>query len=233
MSKALLKAGPILFSMCDWGVQDPWLWASSVGNSWRTDEDISDGFDSVIRVLDNQIGLSIYAGPGAWNDPDMLEVGNGGLAYVEERSHFALWCLLKAPLLIGCDIRSMNNRSAGIFMAEELIAVSQDPLGVQGDLIYQTGPIQIWAGPLSDGSRAVVMFNRHTIYTFYQNNITVQFSSLGYPAGTQAVVRDLYGQQNIGTFTDSFSWSVAVHDCFAAKITPTTFEPAFFSWVPR
>jgi len=103
---------------------------------------------------------------------------------------------------------------------------------VQGDLISQIGPIQIWATPLADGSRAVILFNRHTFYTYYNSTITVQFTDLGFEPGTSAQVRDLYGRQNIGVFVDSFSWPVVTHDVFVAKITPTTMNPSYVNWRP-
>ena len=142
--------------------------------------------------------LSKYLG---WNDPDMLEVGNGGMNENEDRAHFALWCLLKAPLLstnslfshfltlykVGCDVTKMSNATFSTLSAKELIAVNQDPLGVQGDLIYQLGPIQIWAGPLADGSRAFILFNRHS-ETQYGEYITLNFEDLGFARGTVATV---------------------------------------------
>eukprot|EP01114_Cavostelium_apophysatum_P003218 TRINITY_DN129_c0_g2_i1.p1 TRINITY_DN129_c0_g2~~TRINITY_DN129_c0_g2_i1.p1 ORF type:complete len:411 (+),score=76.18 TRINITY_DN129_c0_g2_i1:2-1234(+) len=233
MRDALNATGrPILFSMCEWGVDAPWDWAPKVGNSWRTDNDIGDSWDSLIRVLDNQIGLSPFAGPGGWNDPDMLEVGNGGLTYQEERSHFALWCLLKSPLLLGNDLTQMSDNTKAVLGAKEVLAVSQDDLGVQGDLIWQQGPLQVWAGPLADGSRAIVMFNRHTPYNDYNATITVSFKMLGFDDSTNAVVRDLYARTDIGTFNGTFSFSVAPHDCFAGKITPTKMKPSYVNWRP-
>jgi len=234
MTAALNATGrKILFSMCDWGVQDPWLWAQDVGNSWRTDNDISDDWDSFIRVLDDNIALSPYAGPGGWNDPDMLEVGNGGMAFHEYRSHFAIWCLLKAPLLVGCDMSNMSKETMSIFGATELIAVNQDPLGVQGDLIWQLGPQQLWAGPLSDGSRVFILFNRHTWYTTFNTTMTVNFEDLGFPNGTIGIVRDLYEKQDIGKFQDTFSWSIMTHDVFAGKFTPLNLDYVDTKWRPK
>jgi len=234
MTAALNATGrKILFSMCDWGVQDPWIWAQNVGNSWRTDNDISSNWDSFIRVLDNQIGLSIFAGPGAWNDADMLEVGNPGMNYHEYRSHFALWCLLKSPLLIGCDMTSMSEETKEILGTVELLAVSQDSLGVQGDLIWQLGPAQIWATLLSDGSRVFILFNRHTVYTTYNNTITIKFEDLGFQNGTYGIVRDLYARQDIGKFQDYFSVSIMTHDVFAGKFTPLNVKEIDIKWRPK
>jgi len=125
----------IFFSMCEWGQDDPATWAPLVGNSWRTTGDISDNWNSVMSNLDQNNLVWQYAAPGGWNDPDMLEVGNGGLSFEEEKAHFSLWALVKAPLIIGCDMTNMDNDTFYILSNEEVIAVSQDPLGVQGHML--------------------------------------------------------------------------------------------------
>lgn len=118
--------------MCEWGFDEPAQWAGALSNSWRTTGDIKDNWDSFIEILDLQVGLEIYAGPGGWNDPDMLEVGNGGMTTSEYQAHFALWSLLKAPLLIGCDIPKMTIETKNILLNKEIIAINQDSLGKQG-----------------------------------------------------------------------------------------------------
>lgn len=136
MRDALNATGrPIFFSMCQWGEDTPWVWSKPVGNSWRTTGDISDKYSSFINILDEQISLSRYASPGGWNDPDMLEVGNGLMTYDEYQSHFALWAALKAPLLIGCGLSGITQQTLTILGNEEVIAVNQDPLGKQADLM--------------------------------------------------------------------------------------------------
>jgi len=133
MRDALNKSGrAIFYSMCEWGVDDPAKWAKEVGNSWRTTGDISDSWSSMINIIDKNDKWADYAGPGGWNDPDMLEVGNGGMTYDEYRTHFSLWALAKAPLLIGCDVTKKDPQTFEILMNEEVIAVNQDKLGVQG-----------------------------------------------------------------------------------------------------
>lgn len=133
MRDALNKSGRhIFFSMCEWGVEDPWKWAKNVGNSWRTTGDIQDFWDSFVNILDQNAPLYKYAGPGGWNDPDMLEVGNGGMTHNEYQCEFALWALMKAPLLIGCDVTRIDKGSLEILKNEEIIAINQDPLGIQG-----------------------------------------------------------------------------------------------------
>ena len=143
MRDALLKQNrPIFYSMCEWGVNDPAKWAKPVGNSWRTTGDIFNSWNSMIGIIDQNNRWYEYAGPGGWNDPDMLEVGNGGLTVEEEKIHFGLWCISKAPLLIGCDITKMSKSTFEILTNPEVIAIDQDPLGIQGKKIKTVQPKQ-------------------------------------------------------------------------------------------
>lgn len=137
MRDALNATGrPILYSLCDWGVAEPWLWGESTGNSWRTTVDSAGNWNSVMSNLDNNIGLACFARRGAWNDPDMLQIGNG-LTMAEQRSHFALWSLLKSPLMISTDLTQLDAGALAILKAPEIIAVHQDDLDVPGDLIWK------------------------------------------------------------------------------------------------
>lgn len=139
MTKALNNTGrPIFFSMCEWGVEDPATWAKEYGNSWRTTGDIQDSWKSMISIIDQNDKWHSYAGPGGWNDPDMLEVGNGGMTIDEYKVHMGLWCLVKSPLLIGCDITKLTPEIKDILMNPEVIAVNQDKLGIQGHKIKST-----------------------------------------------------------------------------------------------
>lgn len=239
MRDALSKASRnIVYSLCDWGVLDPWLWADKVGHSWRTTQDIKPNWQSILSNLDGTVGLARYAGPGGWNDPDMLEVGVGtGLSLNEERAHFALWALLKAPLLIGADLRSIQPGSLRILKARELIAVNQDSLGVAGELIWKQGAKEIYAAPIHGGARAVVFLNRH-IYSsqYYYSRITVHWDELGYPGNMSAVVRDLWEEKDIGVYNGSFTAHVDLHDGAAFSFTPieqdSTALKAFDAWRP-
>jgi len=140
MRDALNKSGrAIFYSMCEWGVDDPAKWAKNVGNSWRTTGDIGDTWSSMISIIDKNNEWADYAGPGGWNDPDMLEVGNGGMTYDEYRTHFSLWAISKAPLLIGCDVTKKDPETFEILLNKEVIAVNQDPLGVQGRKVAHGG----------------------------------------------------------------------------------------------
>jgi alpha-galactosidase len=141
MRDALNKTGKyILFSMCEWGVDNPATWAGTVGNSWRTTGDISDSWESMTNNLDLNDNWAKYAAPGGWNDPDMLEVGNGGMTDVEYQSHFSLWCLVKSPLLVGCDVTKMSQATLNTLTNKEAIAVNQDKLGVQGKRVSSITP---------------------------------------------------------------------------------------------
>jgi len=174
MSKALKLAGrPIVFSLCEWGTNKPWEWAENVGELWRTTGDISALFDGyidhgtwkqlgVMPIADLQNGLRKYAGPGHWNDPDMLEVGNG-MSVAEDRSHFSLWCMLAAPLIAGNDLRKMTKETNAILTNKEIIAVDQDVAGMEGFLYKSKDSLEIYVKPLSNDDWAVCFLNRsHT-----------------------------------------------------------------------
>lgn len=161
MEKALLATGrPIVYSICEWGVKDPYQWAPAVSQLWRTTGDISDNWNSMINIVDQQVGLNKYASPGHWNDPDMLEVGNGGMTNNEYRTHFSLWAILAAPLIAGNDLLHMTEATRDILTNKEVIAVNQDPAGKQGYKVSDNGVQEVWVKPISDGSFAVLLLNR-------------------------------------------------------------------------
>jgi alpha-galactosidase len=156
-------ARPTVFSICEWGEARPWLWGRQLGGQlWRTTEDIRDSWLSMLGILDLQVGLEGYAGPDGWNDPDMLEVGNGRMTHNEYVAHFSLWAILNAPLIAGNDIRSMSDSTRAILMNREVIAVDQDWGGRQGYRLRDDGAHEVWAKPMSDGGWAVVLLNRST-----------------------------------------------------------------------
>ena len=168
MSDALKASGrKILLSICEWGTTSPWEWGNGIGVMWRTTNDIQDCYDCVrnwggmgfIPILDKNANLAPFAGPGHWNDPDMLEVGNNALTPIECRSHFAMWCMLAAPLIAGNNISTMNDTIKNILTAPEIIAVDQDSLGIQGTRISDNSGLQVWQKPLKDGSVAVALLN--------------------------------------------------------------------------
>ena len=151
---------PIVFSLCEWGTDKPWEWAKEVGHLWRTTGDIVDRWDSMIDILDKNRDLAKYAGPGGWNDPDMLEVGNGGMTTEEYRTHFSLWCMLAAPLMAGNDLGNMSPETAEILKNAEVIALDQDVLGKQGFCYRDNGDYEIWIKKLANNEKAVCLLNR-------------------------------------------------------------------------
>ena len=162
MHKALIATGrPIYYSLCQYGWDSVWKWGPSVGgNSWRTTDDIRDTYMSMSNIGFSQAGLAKYAGPGHWNDPDMLEVGNGGMKYNEYLTHMSLWAILASPLLAGNDLSQMSAETKSILMNKDVIAIDQDPLGKQGDRVTAEGPFEVWSKPLRNGDIAVGLFNR-------------------------------------------------------------------------
>ncbi|GMN41163.1 hypothetical protein TIFTF001_010385 [Ficus carica] len=206
----------IFYSLCEWGVDDPALWAGKVGNSWRTTDDINDTWASMTTIADLNDKWAVYAGPGGWNDPDMLEVGNGGMTYQEYRAHFGIWALMKAPLLIGCDVRNMTAETFEILSNKEVILVNQDPLGVQGRKVYVSGPegcSQVWAGPLSRHRLVVALWNRcsETI------TVTAPWEAVGLDSSTSVSHKDVAED-----VVSSFSAQVDSHDSHLYIFTPHT-----------
>ena len=161
MGKALKTTGrPIVYSFCQYGWDSVWEWAPSVGgNLWRTTGDVSANWDRIYDLLSQQAGLEGYAGPGHWNDPDMLEVGNGRLSLAENRSHFSMWAMLAAPLLAGNDLSHMTPEIKAILTNRDVIAIDQDRLGKQGSRVYSDGEVEVWMRPLAGGALAVAVFN--------------------------------------------------------------------------
>ena len=161
MGKALQSTGrPIVYSLCQYGWDSPWEWAPALGgNSWRTTGDINWHWDRIYTILEQQAGLEKYAGPGHWNDPDMLEVGNGKLTLAENRSHFSMWAMLASPLLAGNDLPNMKPEIKAILTNRDVIAIDQDTLGHQASRIYADGEVEVWTRPLAGGAMAVAILN--------------------------------------------------------------------------
>jgi alpha-galactosidase len=226
MSQALRATGrPIVFSICEWGSTQPWLWAPGIGHLWRATGDIQDCWEcgrswggmGVVHIIDLMTDLYPYSGPGGWNDPDMLEVGNEGLTPTESRAHFGFWALFSAPLMAGNDLRSMSTETRDILTSGEVVAVDQDPLGMQGRRVLDRGALEVWMKPLADGSRAVILFNRGTEAA----RITARWEDIGLFPGGPAVVRDLWQEADVGTFTGSYEAEVEPHGIVMVRVTPT------------
>ena len=216
MHQALLKTHrPIVFSLCQYGFDAVWSWGPQVGgNLWRTTGDIKDNWDRMTLIGFSQAGLAQYAAPGHWNDPDMLEVGNGGMTDTEYRLHMSLWSMLAAPLLAGNDLSKMTAATREILLNKEVIAVDQDPLGKQGDRVTATGPFEVWAKPLSHGEKAVALFNRGT--TAYP--ITFHLRQIGYSHPVHA--RDLWAHKDVGVIQDSYTAVVPSHGVVMLRLQP-------------
>ena len=220
----------IVLSICEWGTAKPWLWGKEVGgNLWRTTGDIQDRWGGsqkwpdgsccshgVLSIVDQEVGLQSYAGPGHWNDPDMLEVGNGAMTDVEYRSHFSLWALLAAPLIAGNDLRDMRPEIHDILTNKEVIAVNQDALGREGERVAKNGDLEVWAKQMKDGSRAVILLNRGGT----EQPITAYWEDLGYPSEVGAAVRDLWLHKDLGKFNGKFSATVASHGVAMVTVRP-------------
>ncbi|KAJ9540062.1 hypothetical protein OSB04_026568 [Centaurea solstitialis] len=217
MTKALQNSGrPIFYSLCEWGQNDPATWANGVGNSWRTTGDISDNWDSMTSRADENDKWAAYAKPGGWNDPDMLEVGNGGMTTEEYRSHFSIWALAKAPLLVGCDVRSMSKETYEILSNKEVIAVNQDRLGVQGKKVKKNGDLEVWAGPLQHNKVAVILWNR----SGSTSQITAYWSDIGLNSTTVVNARDLWRHSTKRSIKGQISATIQSHACKMYVLTP-------------
>lgn len=214
MHDALAKTGrPIVLSLCQYGWNKVWEWGASVGgNLWRTTGDISDRYDVMAEIGFNQNGLEKFAEPGHWNDPDMLEVGNGGMNEDEYRTHFSLWAMLAAPLIAGNDLSRMTPYTLEILTNREVIAVDQDPLGKQGFRVAQEGPFEVWMKPMADGSKVVGLFNRQRT----AEQMRVNFSQIGIEG--EATVRDMWLKKDVGDFKGSYSAYVPAHGVVLVRI---------------
>ena len=226
MRDALHAAGrPIVFSMCEWGQSKPWTWAADVGHLWRTTGDIAPIWDGtpqkkwenpVMKLLHQNIGLEKYAGPGHWNDPDMLEVGNKGLTDTESRSHFSLWCMLAAPLMAGNDVRKMTPETRAILTDHDVIAIDQDPLGKQGRQVSAEDGREIWVKDLSGNAKAVCILNTA------EQPATIKFgwSTVEPIAGKEYAIRDLWARKDLGTTDADFEAALEPHEVALLRLSP-------------
>jgi alpha-galactosidase len=216
MDKALKATGrPIVFSLCQYGWDAVWEWAPSVGgNLWRTTGDITPNWDRIYSIASQQAGLESYAGPGHWNDPDMLEVGNGKLSLAENRSHFSLWAMLAAPLLAGNDLPNMKPEIKAILTNRDVIAIDQDSLGKQGTRVYSEGEVDVWTRPLAGGAVAIAVINagdsRYSTHPFH-----LSMAKLGLH-GTQTG-KDLWTGKTI-KLRDGQPLELARHDVLLVRI---------------
>lgn len=223
MRDALYAAGrPIVFSICEWGNSQPWIWAKDIGHLWRTTGDITDCYDCQEAysmgwkyILDFQADLAQYAGPDHWNDPDMLEVGNPGLSLAESRAHFSLWAIMAAPLMAGNDVRNMKPEILEILTNKEVIAIDQDPLGKQGTRFMEQPGKQIWIKELSDNAWAICFFNE----TNENMHMRIKWPQM-YTIKGHFNIRDLWQKKDSGTTDSDWNGTIAPHDVALLKLTP-------------
>jgi alpha-galactosidase len=235
MRDAIHAAGrPMVFSMCEWGQNQPWLWASNTSHLWRTTTDIYPSFDgildhtnwqqwSVLRIIDAQKPLRNYAGPGHWNDPDMLEVGNG-LTASEDRAHFSMWCLLAAPLISGNDLRSMSPETATVLENKDVIALDQDALGVEGFCYATNGNVEVWFKPLAGGDWAMCALNRgrdaqKISFDWKNENVNDSLSKRDAKfATTTYALQNLWTKKDAGTTRTTLAAEIPGHDVLLLRL---------------
>lgn len=236
MRDALHAAGrPIVLSICEWGDNQPWLWGKDIGHLWRTTGDITNCFDcevnhgswsswGIMNTIEMRKDIRKYAGPDHWNDPDMLEVGNG-MSLEEDRSHFSLWCMLAAPLMAGNDLRSMSKETTGILGNRELIAIDQDSLGAQGFRYNDNDHgLEVWVKPLLHGDWAVCFLNRseHTQnvdFDWSKNIVSDDLSKVTLNANIVIYkIRDLWKNRNLSTTQQKLNADVDSHDVLTLRL---------------
>ncbi len=207
MGDALKATGrPILYSLCQYGLDEPWKFGPAVdAQAWRTTDDINDTYARMMEIAYGQVGLEKYAGPGHWNDPDMLEVGNGGMKPNEYRVHMSLWVLLAAPLLAGNDLSKMTPADKALLMNREAIAIDQDPLGKQAERVWQRGDISLWRKPLTGGRFAIGLVNN----SWSTRDIPFDLKEIGFSGG--ANVHDVWTGTDLGRWTGPHSLTMRGH----------------------
>jgi alpha-galactosidase len=237
MRDALRAAGrPVVFSLCEWGNNKPWDWGKYIGHLWRTTGDITACFDCVVdhgtwkswgvmQIVDMQKGLRIHAGPDHWNDPDMMEVGNG-MSPDEDRAHFSMWCMLAAPLIAGNDLMHMSKETAGVLTNREAIAVNQDRLGIQGFRFASDNGVETWFKPLADGDWAVCFLNRDTVihsivFPWRERAVTDSLSGRDTAFATVRYrIRDLWAGKEFGTTEKPLAVKIRPHDVAMFSLHP-------------
>jgi alpha-galactosidase len=239
MRDALYKAGrPMIFSLCEWGDNQPWNWAKNIGHLWRTSGDITNCWDcelnhgswsswGIMKIVDmhTKERLRQFSGPDAWNDLDMMEVGNG-MTVNEDKSHFALWCMHASPLIMGNDLRNPSKETIEILTNKEAIAVNQDILGFEGFRFLNENGLEVWAKPLSNGAWAIMFLNRGNgsrmlsfdwkLYEKIEDSIKGQ--EVNFVKNTYKI-RDLFSHQDIGSTDQILKKELKEHDVLMLKLT--------------
>jgi alpha-galactosidase len=236
MARALQATGrPILFSLCEWGNHQPWLWADGVGEMYRVTGDITANFDqdkhmgtwtalSVMTIVDKMPAIRQYNGPNHWNDPDMLEVGNG-MSFGEDRAHFSLWCMLAAPLMAGNDLRKMSPQSQSLLTNKEAIAINQDAMGVSAYRVSAVDSLEIWVKPMSNNNWAVCFLNRanhpqKVNYTWAQHGLQDAQTKQGVDfSKTTYKLREVWAGKDVGSTKTALKQTIPAHDAIMFKLT--------------
>lgn len=230
MCDALKSTGrPIVLSICEWGTNRPWEWGKGIGEMWRVSEDIIAttegtaywGGASILKIIDIMAPLWPYAGPGHWNDADMLQVGNGDLTYDENVMHFSMWCMLASPLIVGCDLRNIDKKILDILTNKEAIAINQDKLGKQGRMFERSGKYhETWIKELSDGRIALCFLNKD------EKEWSLDYHFRGFDiigidrTYDHYIVRDVWKHQDIGDTGDRYSFKVPAHGVVLLCLAP-------------
>jgi alpha-galactosidase len=228
MGDALKATGrPILFSICEWGDRAPWIWAKEVGgNMWRIGSDVYDIWDSprsdndpvgILASIDAETNLRRFAGPGGWNDPDMLIVGlknkgaikGGGCNDIEYRTQMSMWCMMAAPLMIGCDIRNMDETTKSILLNKDLVEIDQDTLGKQGYRVMRKDGLEVWKKPLTGNRVAISLLNRNS----ENKSMTVSFKSIELDSTAKYTVYDVWKHASLGEANGTLSANLKPHEC--------------------
>ena len=217
MADALRATGrPILYSLCQYGREQVWQWGPKVGaNTWRTTFDIEDSWASVSKIGFSQSSLAQWAGPGHWNDPDMLEIGNGGMSDSEYQTHMSLWAMLAAPLLAGNDLRTIPPNVMAILTNKDVIAIDQDPEGKPATRLTQRGDLEVWTRPLQGGSHAIAFFNRGS----GSMKLDIKWTDAGL-AKAPKEVRDLWEHRSAPNTSASYAASIPAHGVKILRVQP-------------
>lgn len=236
MGQALRETGrEFLFSLCEWGGRNPYLWGKGVGgHMWRVSGDVVDSWVNIFMAGWNNYGIGVdvsidiahelheYSGPGGWNDLDMLVVGlrgqgqvpGSGMSFLEYQTHMSLWCMACSPLMIGCDVPALDRETAALLMNREVLAVNQDELGIPGRRVKRFGGCEVWKKPLSDGSTAVALINRGSS----GGDVTLKAGDVGL-LDEPKLVRDLWTQEDTADFRAELTWRVQPHQTILLKVT--------------
>jgi alpha-galactosidase len=234
MGDALKATGrPILYSICEWGPRSPWLWGKEVGgHMWRTSYDVADIWDmprnetspiGILTSIDAMANLGRFSGPGGWNDPDMLVVGlnntgfikGGGCNEIEYRTQMNMWCMFSAPLMIGCDVRNMNEETKTILLNKDIIAIDQDTLGKQGFRVMSKDGLEAWKKPLSGGRYAIALFNRNS----QDKTINASWKDLELDAAARYDAYDVWKHSVTGIGLDKISAKLRPHESMVYVFT--------------